>query len=342
VTILGIESSCDETSAAILADGRLRSNIISSQLVHIRYGGVVPELASRAHLQAIVPIIRQALDDAGVALADVDAVAATQGPGLIGSLLVGLNTGKAIASSRGVPFLPIHHIEAHMFSAFLDEDAPEFPFLSLVVSGGHTLLVAVHDVGSYRILGSTIDDAAGEAFDKVGKMLGLGFPGGPAIERIGRGGDPGAIAFPRPLLDSGDFQFSFSGLKTAVLYHLRRRARSIDAALGEQELADICASFQAAVVDVLTGKACAAALRHGFRDIALAGGVSANGILRSTLTERAAAIGARAHLPRPAFTTDNAAMVAMLAHLKLERGAAGTLDAPAFARVEHGTTFRAA
>jgi N6-L-threonylcarbamoyladenine synthase len=339
VTILGIESSCDETSAAVLTDGVLLSNVISSQYVHARYGGVVPELASRAHLQSVVPIIRQALDDAGVQLGEIDAVAATQGPGLIGSLLVGLNAGKAIAASLGVPFIPTHHIEAHMFSAFLDIPHPEMPFLTLVVSGGHTLLVAVNDVDAYRVLGSTIDDAAGEAFDKVGKMLGLGFPGGPQIERIGSGGNPGAISFPRPLLESDDYQFSFSGLKTAVLYHLRRREGSAGSALAEAELADICASFQAAIVDVLVGKTCRAAVELGFGDIALAGGVSANGVLRAALSQRAAELGMRTFLPRPEFTTDNAAMVAMLAYLKLRRGATGTLTAPAFARVLNGKTF---
>ena len=341
MTILGIESSCDETSAAVISDGVLQSNIISSQYFHTSYGGVVPELASRAHLQSIVPIIRSALAEAGCSMRDVQAVAATQGPGLIGSLLVGLNTGKAIASARGIPFIPIHHIEAHMFSAFLHETPPAMPFLCLVVSGGHTLLTAVDDLDSYRILGSTIDDAAGEAFDKVAKMLGLGFPGGPHIERLGRAGNGSAIAFPRPLMDSGDFQFSFSGLKTAVLYHLRKRAAGQPVAppVTGPELADICASFQQAIVDVLVGKTCRAAEEYGLRDITLAGGVSANSALRETLVQRATSLGKRVFVPQMDFTTDNAAMVAGLAYLKLQRGARGTLSAPAFARVPDGASI---
>lgn len=337
MTILGIESSCDETSAAVMTDGTLRSNVISSQYFHAAYGGVVPELASRAHLKAVLPIISEALEDAGTDVRDLDAVAATQGPGLIGSLLVGLNLGKALAASLGVPFLPVNHIEAHLFSTFLQDPHPAFPFLALAVSGGHTLLVRVDDVDRYTLLGGTIDDAAGEAFDKVAKMLGLGFPGGPAIDRLAARGDARAHAFPRPLLDSNDDRFSFSGLKTAVLYHLRDKARDGVLDLGERQLADICASFQHAVVDVLAGKLLRAAGREGIRDIAVVGGVSANRELQQRLRSEAGNRDLRVFIPDLVHSTDNAAMVARLAAIKLERHGTGTLDAPAFARL--GTTL---
>lgn len=333
MTILGIESSCDETSAAIVRDGVLLSNIISSQYFHGAYGGVVPELASRAHLRAVLPIIRQALREARCELAAVDAVAATQGPGLIGSLLVGLNTGKALAVSLGVPFLPIHHIEAHLFSTFLQDPHPEFPFLGLAVSGGHTLLVRIDGLGRYHLLGGTIDDAAGEAFDKVAKMLGLGFPGGPAIDRLAASGNPDALPFPRPLLDTDDYRFSFSGLKTSVLYHLRRRAKDGALPLGDDERNDICASFQSAVVDVLAGKVLRAATELGIRDIAVVGGVSANSALQRRLRDEAARRGLRMFIPDLIYSTDNAAMVARLASLKIDTHPAGTLHAPAFARI---------
>jgi len=333
VTVLGIESSCDETSAAVVQDGTLCANVISSQHFHGEYGGVVPELASRAHLRAILPIIDQALAEAGTEYGEIDAVAATQGPGLIGSLLVGLNTGKAIAISRGIPFLPVHHIEAHLFSPFLQQPQPAFPYLGLVVSGGHTLLIEVRDLGTYRLLGSTIDDAAGEAFDKVGKMLGLGYPGGPEIDRRAREGNPLSVRFARPLLDSGDFRFSFSGLKTSVLYHLRDRAVDGVLELSDAELNDICASFQHAVTDVLVTKVMYAAEKHDIRDIAVVGGVSANTGLQTALHAEAAKRELRVFVPDLAFSTDNAAMVAMLAFMQYSRGARGTLNAPAFARI---------
>jgi N6-L-threonylcarbamoyladenine synthase len=333
VTVLGIESSCDETSAAIVRDGVLRSNVISSQEFHDSYGGVVPELASRAHLQSVLPIIREALRKADARLKDLHAVAATQGPGLIGSLLVGLNTGKGLALGLGIPFLPIHHIEAHLFSPFLQEEHPEFPYLGLVVSGGHTLLILIESIGRYRLLGSTIDDAAGEAFDKVAKMLELGYPGGPVIDRLARHGNPEAIRFARPLIDSGDFRFSFSGLKTSVLYHLRDRAVDGVLDLSDDELHDICASFQKAVTDVLVTKVIRAAETYGVRDIAVVGGVSANSGLSQGLREEAERKNRRVFIPDIEFSTDNAAMVARLAELKLQQADRGTLHAPAFARI---------
>ena len=333
MTILGIESSCEETSAAVFRDGVLRSNVISSQFFHTEYGGVVPELASRAHLKAVLPIVRQALTEAGTDVSELDAVAATRGPGVMGSLLGGLNLGKALAVSRGIPFLPVNHIEAHLFSTFLQDPHPEFPFLALAVSGGHTLLVRIDDVGSYTLLGGTIDDAAGEAFDKVAKMLGLGFPGGPVIDRLAAAGNPHAHDFPRPLLDEDGFRFSFSGLKTSVLYHLRRHAVDGVLQLSEDERADICASFQRAVVDVLAGKMLRAAALHGIRDLSVVGGVSANRELQQRLRDEAATRGLRIFIPDLIHSTDNAAMVARLAALRLEHGATGTLNAPAFARL---------
>lgn len=333
MTILGIESSCDETSAAVITDDQLRSNVISSQFFHSEYGGVVPELASRAHLRAVLPIVTAAMRDAGVTVHDLDAIAATQGPGLIGSLLVGLNFGKALASSRGIPFLPIHHIEAHLFSTFLRAPHPEFPFLGLAVSGGHTLLLRVDGIDAYALLGGTIDDAAGEAFDKVAKMLGLGFPGGPVIDKRAARGKADAYVFPRPLLDSGDYRFSFSGLKTSVLYQLRACVQNGTLVLGEDERDDVCASFQRAVVDVLVGKTLAAARATGIRDIAVVGGVSANSELQRRLRNDAGELGMRVFIPELVHSTDNAAMIARLAELKLRNGHSGTLDAPAFARI---------
>jgi N6-L-threonylcarbamoyladenine synthase len=332
VTILGIESSCDETSAAVLRDGELLSNVVSSQLFHSEYGGVVPELASRAHLRSIIPIVRQSLVDAGISIEDIQAVAATQGPGLIGSLLVGLNTGKAIAMARDIPFFPVNHVEAHFFSPFLETPKPDFPYLCLAVSGGHTLLVLIAGVGKYTLLGSTIDDAAGEAFDKVAKMLGLGFPGGPAIDRLSTEGNPEAIAFPRPLLDEDGCRFSFSGLKTAVLYHLRRRVVNGVLQLSDSELRDICAAFQRAVVDVLLGKLFRAAEHFKVRDLALVGGVSANSELSAALRTRAEAGQHRAFIPGLVYSTDNAAMVAMLA--ALGGGGPDGLRASAYARLK--------
>ncbi|MDH7514958.1 MAG: tRNA (adenosine(37)-N6)-threonylcarbamoyltransferase complex transferase subunit TsaD, partial [Bacteroidota bacterium] len=271
-----------------------------------------------------------------VAPEDIDLVSATQGPGLIGSLVVGLNFAKAFAAARDIPFLPVHHVEAHMFSVFLERPYPAYPFLSLVVSGGHTLLAAVESHDRYAILGSTIDDAAGEAFDKVAKMLKLGFPGGPEIEKRARSGRNQAIPFPRPMIDSPDDNFSFSGLKTSVLYYLRRYYRPFldgEQALPAEDLADICASFQAAVIDVLCGKTLRAAQRTGIRDIALSGGVSANGTLRSRMGSMADTHGLRVYLPSREFTTDNAAMVANRARLLAERIDLRTLIAPAFSRI---------
>src|SRR5579862_763525 len=285
MNILGIESSCDETSAAVIADGVLRSNIISSQFIHRYYGGIVPELASRAHQKLIVPVVDQALAVAGISRADIAAVAVTSGPGLIGALLVGVNFAKALAYGLNIPIIGVNHLEAHIYSNFIrepDGGVPQslgYPFLCLIVSGGHTQLVLVHEPLNHELLGSTVDDAAGEAFDKVGKMLGLGFPGGPVIDRLAAAGDPEYVKFPRSFLDDSGFDFSFSGIKTSMLYWLRDRkllghSNDITKPVIEPKmLADLCASFQKSVVDVLTNKMLLAVKRFGVRDIAIAGGV---------------------------------------------------------------------
>jgi N6-L-threonylcarbamoyladenine synthase len=342
MTILGIETSCDETSAAVVRDGEVHSNIIASQLFHEKYGGVVPELASRAHMKLIVQIVNEALEKAGVRKQDLDGVAATHGPGLIGSILVGLNFGKAFAYGLGIPFVGVNHMEAHLFSNFLTipENQPEFPFVCLTVSGGHTQLVYVRQPFGYVMLGQTRDDAAGEAFDKVGKMLGLGYPGGPEIDTLARQGNPRYVKFPRPYLEEGSFDFSFSGVKTAVLYYLRdhgllRDSRLVslggstkveNSEMSPSLLADLCASFQAAVVDVLVEKTIRAAEQHDVKDIGVAGGVSANSELRGRMKEEGQGRGLRIHFPNMEYCTDNGAMIAYVGWLKLQAGVPSSPD----------------
>ena len=328
--VLGIETSCDETSAAVLADGRVVANVISSQLVHARFGGVVPELASRAHQRLIVQVVAGALERARIGREDIAGVAATRGPGLVGALLVGLNFGKALAFGLGVPFTAVNHMEGHLYSVFLEERTPEFPYLALIVSGGHTMLVHVTAPLEHRVLGETLDDAAGEAFDKVARMLGLPYPGGPSIDRIARGGNPTSVQFPRSY--PGDLDFSFSGIKTAVLYHIRDAGRRGEPP-GEQEKADIAAGFQAAVVDVLATRLMEAASRTGVRHIALAGGVSANSLLRAELGARAGERGLALSLPRLEYCMDNGAMIAYVGWLRLARNLTSGLETPAAARL---------
>jgi N6-L-threonylcarbamoyladenine synthase len=327
VRILGIETSCDETAAAIVDDGRnVRSSVVSSQSdLHARYGGVVPEVASRAHVELINDVISQSLVEAGATLGDVDAVAAVHGPGLAGALLVGVSAAKAIALATGRPYVGVNHHEAHVYAGLLEEPALEPPFVTLVVSGGHTLLIEMEAHGRYRVLGQTVDDAAGEAFDKVARFLGLGYPGGPAIDRLALEGDPTAIAFPRPMLDDGN-DFSFSGLKTAVARWVEARERN-----GEPvPVADVAASFQEAVCDVLTRKAVDAAAAEGIEDILIGGGVAANSRLRVLAEERASARGIRVRVPRPGLCTDNGAMVAALGSEMVARGRTpSALDLPA-------------
>ena len=335
--VLGIESSCDETSAAVVRDGKLLSNIISSQFFHAQYGGIVPELASRAHLQAIIPIVDAALQEASITASEIDLCSVTQGPGLIGSLLVGLNFAKGFSLAHSIPLLPVHHIEAHIFSTFLEEDHPTFPFLTLVVSGGHTLIVLVKAVGEYVQLGTTHDDAAGEAFDKVAKMLGLGFPGGPAIDMRAKLGDPKAISFPRSMIDSASYDFSFSGIKTSVLYFLRKQFKENagNEKLTEEMINNVAAGFQAAVVDVLVSKIFRAASEHSIQDLAVVGGVSANSALSFAMRQRASVENRRVFIPQPVYSTDNAAMIALLGYQKAQAGNKPSTRFSAFARSQH-------
>jgi len=342
MTILGIETSCDETSAAIVTDGEVLSNIITSQLFHEKYGGVVPELASRAHMKLIVPIVNEALKEAGTSKEGVDGVAATYGPGLIGSLLIGLNFAKAFAYARRIPFVGVNHMEGHLFSNFLSnsKSVPEYPFICLIVSGGHTQLVYVREPFKYEVLGQTRDDAAGEAFDKVGKMLGLGFPGGPKIDRLAREGNPNFVKFPRSYLDENSFEFSFSGLKTAVLYYLRDQgfladtrpacvrpaANNAHRPMEGSLLADLCASFQAAVVDVLVDKTIRAAETYRVKDITVAGGVSANSELRTRMREEGEKRGFRLHFPKLEYCTDNGAMIAYVGWLRMKAGLNSSIE----------------
>jgi N6-L-threonylcarbamoyladenine synthase len=337
MTVLGIETSCDETSAAVVVDGRVASNVISSQYVHQKYGGVVPELASRAHLRLIIQVVEEALSRAGVGRPEIDAVVATCGPGLAGALLVGLSFGKALAYGLGKPFLGVNHMEGHLYSTLLGSAPHGYPFLSLIVSGGHTMLVDVEAPFRHTVLGQTRDDAAGEAFDKVAKMLGLGYPGGPIIDRRAQEGNPRGVPFPRAFLGNG-YEFSFSGIKTSVLYHLRRHHLPDPALAGtasyEQTINDICASFQEAVVDVLVAKTIAGATAHGRFDIAIAGGVSANSRLRRRLEEAAGPVGRHVHTPPPDYCMDNGAMIAYVGWMRLTTGETSSMDLPALPNLE--------
>jgi N6-L-threonylcarbamoyladenine synthase len=325
--VLGIETSCDETAVAVLeAPDRVLGQALASQVAtHRRFGGVVPEIASRRHLETLDPLVTEALRDAGLTLADVDRVAVTAGPGLIGAVLVGVSYAKALAYALGVPFVGVHHLEAHVAAALLDDPEVAFPFLALVVSGGHTSLYRVDDGLSFTELGRTVDDAAGEALDKGAKMLGLPYPGGPEVERLARDGRPDAVAFPRAWL-GGRSDFSFSGLKTALRTHIARQAPAPD------DLPDLAASYQEAVVDVLSTKAVQAASREGLDRIVVVGGVAANRRLRDLLTGRAAAAGCAVSVPPPALCTDNAVMVAAAGARLLGRGVASGLDLDARAR----------
>ncbi len=317
--VLGIETSCDETAAAVVVGGsRVRSSVVSSQVdIHARYGGVVPEVASRAHVELLTPVIAESLVEAGLADREVGAVAATYGPGLVGALLVGVATAKALALVWDVPFVAVNHLEAHLHAALLDDPDVELPVIVLLVSGGHTLIVAMDAPGSYEVLGGTLDDAAGEAFDKVARYLGLGYPGGPAVDKISADGDPEAIAFPRAMLDDG-LDLSFSGLKTAVINHVRRHP--------DVATPDVAASLQAAVVDVLIAKALRAAEQTGAKGLCLGGGVAANSLLRAEAVRRGEAAGLRVSLPSREMCTDNAAMVAAAGWHRLVADGPSPLD----------------
>ena len=316
--VLGIDTSCDDTSASVVKDGRCAlSNVVHSQIeLHHPHGGVVPELASRAHLRNIVPVVSEALSKAGVSLDEIDGIAVTIGPGLIGSLLVGLYYVKAISYTRKIPFVGINHLEGHILSIFLEERVPDFPFIALTVSGGHTCLYSVSDFGKYRLLGKTLDDAAGEAFDKVAKVLGLGYPGGIEIEREAKKGDPKKISFPRPYLSKDSLDFSFSGLKTSVSLFFKRW-RDDPSLQKEVSISDIAASFQDAVVDVLIEKIRRALRITNTKDVVVAGGVACNKRLRERLLNE---LDARIYFPRPEFCTDNGAMIAVAGYHRLRKG----------------------
>lgn len=328
--ILAIESSCDDTAAAVLEpENRIRSSIISSQNeLHARFGGIVPELASRRHIEMIRPVVDQALSQAGVSLDDIDLIAATQGPGLVGSLLVGFTFAKALAMVRNLPCVGVDHMAGHLLSCLLEQQQPAFPYTALIVSGGNTSLFAVGDPLTFTRLGRTRDDAAGEAFDKVAKLLGLGYPGGPVISRLAAEGDPSAFPFPRARLGEHSLDFSFSGLKTAVaacVAKLRRDGHTLP-------IPDLCASFQEAVVDVLVEKTLAACVQNGHRRVVIGGGVAANPRLREVLAERCSAQNLDLFMPSPALCTDNAAMIGLAGYYQFLSGRLITADTDAYAR----------
>ena len=332
--VLAIETSCDDTGVAVILDGRkILSNIVSSQVpIHQKYGGVVPELASRKHIESIVPIVTEALEIANVTLKEIDGIAVTQGPGLVGSLLVGLSFAKSIAFATGLPFIGVNHIEAHLSAIFLEEKPPRFPFIGLVVSGGHTSLFRVDGFGKYMRLGQTRDDAAGEAFDKVAKLLGLGYPGGPIIDELSKTGNPKAIRFPRPSLGRNSFDFSFSGLKTSVVNYVKSHPE-LQGSYPEALIRDIVSSFQEAVIEILVKKTLQATQHQGIKRIVLSGGVAANHSLRERIKEEAFQQKVNVYIPSPSFCTDNAAMVGVVGYEYLKRGVRSPLSLNAFSNL---------
>jgi N6-L-threonylcarbamoyladenine synthase len=327
VKVLGIETSCDETAIAVVEDGRdVMSNLISSQVdLHARFGGVVPEVAARAHVEALNPLMQEALEQAGVGFGDLDAVSVTIGPGLVGALLVGIAAAKSVALVTRKPFIGVNHLEGHVYANFLEHGPPDPPYVSLIVSGGHTMLVHMKDRHSYEVLGQTLDDAAGEAFDKIARFMGLGFPGGPAVDALSQAGDPAAIKFPRAMADSGDFDFSLSGLKTAVMRYVKTER----AAGREPDPADLAASFQEAVVDVQVSKTIRAALERETKTVLLGGGVVANTRLRERMLEAGEREGLRVLFPSLPLCTDNGAMIACAGFYRLQAGETTPLDAEA-------------
>lgn len=334
--IMGIESSCDDTSVAIVSDGILLSNKTGTQDVHFKYGGVVPELASRAHQQNIIPVAQEALKDSGVPLSDISAIAFTQGPGLLGSLLVGSSFAKGLGLSLGIPIIGVNHMQGHILSSFIVEKAnpeklvPEFPFLSLVVSGGHTMLVVVKDYFDLEVIGSTIDDAAGEAFDKCAKILNLGYPGGPVVDERAKRGDPTKFRFSKPRIPGHNF--SFSGLKTSFLYTIRDALKE-DSQFIEKNIDNLCASLQKTIIDILIKKTENAMNETRCKNLAIAGGVAANSGLRERLTDVSGKFGWNLHLPEKKYTTDNAAMIAVTGYYMYLKNMFSTLDAIPNARM---------
>ena len=318
ITILGIESSCDDTSAAVIRDGVILSNVIAGQAVHERYGGVVPELASRAHQQNIIPVVHDALKQAGITKEEISAVAFTRGPGLLGSLLVGTSFAKGFSSALNIPMIEINHLQAHVLAHFIKEDEhdtsqPEFPFLCLLVSGGNSQIILVKSYDDMEIVGQTIDDAAGEAFDKCAKVMGLGYPGGPVVDRLAKLGNPGRFKFSKPHI--AGYDYSFSGLKTSFLYFLRDELKKDDGFI-EKNKEDLCASLQKTIIDILMDKLYHAAKDLQIKEVAVAGGVSANSGLRAAFEEYSRRYGWKIHIPKFAYTTDNAAMVAISGYYK--------------------------
>ena len=331
--ILAIETSCDETSAAVIRGGReVLSNAISSQIaLHEKFGGVVPEVASRKHVEKMNPIIEEALEDAKVTLKDIDAIAVTYGPGLVGALLVGLAEAKALAFALDVPLIGVHHIEGHISANYIEHDL-EPPFICMVVSGGHSHLVEVTDYGAYHILGRTRDDAIGEAYDKVARSIGLGYPGGPKVDALANEGKGDAIDFPRAWLEEGSYDFSFSGIKSAVLNYLNKMTMKNEAIVP----ADVAASFQEAVVEVVVTKTINAAKERGLKNVALAGGVASNSRLREAMSEAAAANGLNLYYPSPIFCTDNAAMIGVAAYYDYKKGIQHGMDLNAVSNLQLG------
>ncbi len=334
VLILAIESSCDETAAAVVKNGRtVLSNVISSQIaLHTLYGGVVPEIASRKHIEKINQVIEEALQAAGVTLEDIDAIAVTYGPGLVGALLVGVSAAKAISFSTGIPIIGVHHIEGHISANYIENKDLEPPYICLVVSGGHSHLVVVKDYGEYEIIGKTRDDAAGEAFDKVARAIGLGYPGGPKIDKLSKEGNPEAIRFPRAKVGDNEYDFSFSGLKSAVLNYLNGCQMKGEAICE----ADVAASFQKAVIDVLVEHALHAVKQYGYKKFAIAGGVASNSSLRKTFEEECAKRKIECYHPSPVFCTDNAAMIGVAGYYEYRKGVRSGLDLNAVPNLKLG------
>lgn len=335
ITILGIESSCDDTSSSVIRDGVMLSNVIASQAVHEAYGGVVPELASRAHQQNIIPVVAEAIKRAGIDKSELSAVAFTRGPGLMGSLLVGTSFAKGLAASLDIPMIEVNHLQAHVLAHFIketpdDDHAPSFPFLCLLVSGGNSQIIKVNAYNDMEVIGQTIDDAAGEAFDKCAKVMGLPYPGGPVIDKLAKEGDPKRFKFAKPSVDG--FNYSFSGLKTSFLYFLRDEMRENPNFIGENK-ADLCASLQSTIIEILLNKLVRAARHYDIRDIAIAGGVSANSGLRRAIVEEGVRRGWNTFLPEFKFTTDNAAMIAVTGYFKYQRGEFAPMDVVPVARI---------
>ena len=334
IYILGIESSCDDTAAAVLHNGRILSNVVATQEIHKKYGGVVPELASRAHQQNIVPVIHEALKQAGINKEQLSAIAFTRGPGLMGSLLVGTSFAKSMSLALNIPLLDVNHMQAHILAHFIEEEGfykPQFPFLALTISGGHTQIVKVSDYFDMEVIGQTIDDAVGEAFDKSAKILGLPYPGGPLVDKYAQAGDPKAFPFPKPKV--GGLDFSFSGLKTSILYFVQKRMKE-DPEFVKENLEDICASIQATIIKILMDKLKKAVKQTGIQQIAIAGGVSANSGIRNTLKEAEGKYRWKTFVPKFEYTTDNAAMIAIAGHYKFLEGDFADMGITAKARIK--------